>query len=114
MEKAKGAYLGTEVDGKWWKRFTKDNLLARGNGEYWFDDKGFSFLRYFTEKPIFIPAKDIKEVKVGRMHSGRWALGIPILKILWTKDGVNLSSGFISKETRILELQERLRNVIKQ
>jgi hypothetical protein len=114
MEKTKGAYLGTEVGGKWWKRCAKDNLLVRGNGEYWFDDQGLYFLRYFTKEPIFIPSQAIKEVKIGRMHSGRWAMGIPILKILWTKEGVNLSSGFISKEEKAPTFKDNLLKVVKK
>ncbi|PIW87335.1 MAG: hypothetical protein COZ94_05705 [Nitrospirae bacterium CG_4_8_14_3_um_filter_41_47] len=50
MEKNKGLYLGTEINEKWYRRYTKDNLLMRGNGEYWYDDKGFYFLRYCCKK----------------------------------------------------------------
>jgi hypothetical protein len=40
MDKNKGLYLGTEIDQKWWRRYTKEGLFLRGNGEYWYDDKG--------------------------------------------------------------------------
>jgi len=115
MEKNKGAYLGTEIEGIWWKRYTKDNLFARGNGEYWFDEKGLYFLRYFAKEPIFIPSGSIQEVKIGRWHSGRWAMGNPILKIIWVKDGINLSSGFIvsNKIEMSLEFKDSLLKTIK-
>jgi len=43
-ESKKGAYLGTEIDEKWWKGYSKDGLLARGNGKYGFEDDCFFFL----------------------------------------------------------------------
>ncbi|MBI4846252.1 MAG: hypothetical protein HY810_07255 [Candidatus Omnitrophica bacterium] len=109
-----GLYLGTEIDEKWWKRYTKNKLLARGNGKYWYDDKAFYFLRYLTTEPITISLKDIKEFKFGNWHSGRWCFEYPILKIIWLKDGLKLSSGFlISKnnadiEKIITELKNKL------
>jgi hypothetical protein len=33
-EKALGIYFGTEINEKWWKRYTKDKLFMRGNGTY--------------------------------------------------------------------------------
>ena len=32
MLKRVGAYLGTELDETWWKRYRKDGFFARGNG----------------------------------------------------------------------------------
>jgi hypothetical protein len=95
MEKNKGAYLGTEINQKWWKRYTKLEFFSRGNGEYWLDDNGLYFLKFFTRANIFIPFDSIIEVKIGTWHSGRWALGAKILKVVWVKDGLMLSSGFI-------------------
>jgi len=95
-----GLYLGTEIDEKWWKRYTKDGLLARGNGKYWSDDEAFYFLRHFTREPIAIPLKSIAEFKVGAWHSGKWCFGYPILKIIWSKDGKKLSSGFLVSKTK--------------
>lgn len=90
-----GLYLGSEIDEKWWKRYTKDKLLARGNGKYWHDDKAFYFLRYLTKEPITLPFTNIVEFKTGKWHSGRWCFGYPVLKIIWLKDGLRLSSGFV-------------------
>jgi hypothetical protein len=91
----KGHYLGTEIDEKWWKRYRKDKLFARGNGEYWFDDTALYFRRYLTKHPIEIPFTRIIEVKIGKSHAGRWLPGSRVLKLIWEKDGMRLSSGFI-------------------
>jgi len=99
-----GLYLGTEIDEKWWKRYTKDKLLSRGNGKYWDDNETFYFLRYLTKEPITIPFKSITEFKIGNWHSGKWCFGYPVLKITWLKDGLKLSSGFlISKNNEDVE-----------
>ncbi len=99
-----GLYLGTEISEKWWKRYSKNRLLARGNGTFWHDDQAFYFLRYLTREPITIPFKDIVEFKTGKWHAGRWCFGYPILKIIWLRDGLKLSSGFfISKNSEDIE-----------
>ena len=91
----RGLYLGTEIDEKWWKRYLKDGLFARGIGEYWFDESGFYLRRYFTKKPIFIPFSSVLEIKLGKCHAGRWCMGNLVLKIIWQKDNLRLSSGFL-------------------
>lgn len=91
----KGHYLGTEIDEKWWKRYRKDKFFARGNGEYWFDDTAYYFRRYLTKQPIEIPFSRVIEVKIGKTHAGRWLLASRVLKLIWEKDGIKLSSGFI-------------------
>ena len=96
----KGHYLGTEIDEKWWKRYRKDKFFARGNGEYWFDDTALYFRRYLTKHPIVIPFTKIIEVKNGKSHAGRWFLGPRVLKLIWEKDGMKLSSGFIVARSR--------------
>jgi hypothetical protein len=111
----KGLYLGTEVVGKrWFKRYLKDRLFARGNGLYWFGEDGFYFLRYLTRRPIFIRFSDILEITLGTKHAGRWAMGNLIVKIIWRKDGLILSSGFLvskKKENAITlkaDLEEKI------
>jgi hypothetical protein len=91
----KGHYLGTEIDEKWWKRYRKDKFFARGNGEYWFDDTALYFRRYLTRHPIVVPFAKVVKVKIGKSHAGRWLLGARVLKLIWEKDGMRLSSGFI-------------------
>ena len=91
----KGQYLGTEIDEKWWKRYKKDKFFARGSGEYWIDDTGLHFHRYLTKDPIEVPFAKIIEVKIGKSHAGRWLLRSQVLKLIWERDGMKLSSGFI-------------------
>ena len=93
--RSKGHYLGTEIDEKWWKRYRKDKLFARGNGEYWFDETAFYFLRYLTKRPIKIPLSKIRRFEIGKTHAGRWLWRQRALKLIWEKDGLIFSSGFI-------------------
>ena len=91
----KGHYLGTEIDGKWWKRYRKDKMFARGNGEYWFDGSILYFRRYLTRQPIRIDFSKVTEIKIGRSHAGRFLWGSRVLKLIWQQDGEILSSGFV-------------------
>lgn len=106
----KGLYLGTEVGEKWWKRYTRDKFFARGNGKYWFDNSAFYFHRYLTRKPIQIPFDNVVEVKLGRSHAGRWLLRVPVLKIIWKKSDLLLSSGFLVSKNP-LELERILADI---
>jgi hypothetical protein len=110
----RGHYLGTEVDGKWWRRYRGGGFFARGNGTYWADSEAFHFLRYLTRTPLVIPFARVSSVETGARHAGRWCMGIPIVKIVW-EDGVHrLSSGFVvSREGReidgvVSELRSRI------
>jgi hypothetical protein len=91
----KGHYLGTEVDEKWWKRYKKDKFFARGNGEYWYDHTALYFRRYLTKHPIEIPFAKVIESKIGKSLAGRWLVRSRVLKLIWGKGGMGLSSGFI-------------------
>ena len=64
MSKNKRHYFGTEIDGKWWKRYTKNKLFARGAGEYWYDDNSFNFRRYLTQTPRVFHYQDIVESRL--------------------------------------------------
>lgn len=92
--KNRGAYLGTEINEKWWTRYRKDKFFARGSGYYWYDNKGLYFLRFLTKEPIFIPFNSVIEIKLGKWHAGKWALGSFFVKVIWKKDDLKLSSGF--------------------
>jgi hypothetical protein len=115
MMKRVGAYLGTEIDETWWKRYRKDGFFARGSGEYWFEDDVLYFRRYLTKKPIAIPYNGIEEVRVGKWHAGQWRMGKPILKIVWLKNGLRLSSGFVVSRSleETLNLKEELERRLK-
>ncbi len=102
--KQDGHYLGTEVDEKWWRRYTKDKLLARGNGKYWIEQDAFCFHRFFLKSDIRIRFEDVVDIKIGKWHSGRWYIGWPIVKIVWMKEGKRLSSGFVISRDQDLAL----------
>ena len=114
MNQKNGYYFGTEINGKWYRRYMKDGMLARGTGKYWFDEYGLSFLRMLTTNPIVIPFSSMYDVKLGKWHSGRWGQGYSVIKIFWKDNDMKLSSGFIlSKHApEALELVEFLKKKI--
>ncbi len=95
MDKKKAHYLGTECDGKWWKRYREGRFFARGIGEFWQNKEGLYFLKSLTKEPFFIPFNQIIAVKTGKWHAGRWAAGKDVIKILWQRQGQSLCSGFV-------------------
>ena len=97
----KGHYLGTEIDGKWWKRYRRNKFFARGNGRYWLEQDRFCFHRTLTRSPICIPFDRIEKIRIGKWHAGRWCAGLPVLKILWSEEEQRLSSGFVVSRNRI-------------
>ena len=107
MDKARGHYLGTEIDEKWYKRYRQDGFFMRGNGEWWFEEEGLFFRRYLTKQPLVVPFRHIKQVKLGSWHAGKWVIAKRVIKLVWEKDGQTLSSGFIL--TRNKENTERLK-----
>ncbi|OFV79554.1 MAG: hypothetical protein A2W26_07940 [Acidobacteria bacterium RBG_16_64_8] len=116
IEKKRGHYLGTEIDEKWWRRYSKDGLFARGNGEYWMSTSALSFRRHLTDTPIVISLGDVLDVKVGGWHSGRWAGGAPVVKIVWKQSDIRLSSGFVfSRDARETEaLVQEMRSLLER
>jgi hypothetical protein len=114
MERKKGHYLGTIMDHKWWKRYRKSGMFARGNGEYWLGDDGFYFHRYLTEQPFVILWKRISRIEIGKWHAGRWSRGLPVIKLIWTDQKNALSSGFVLNRSKRqsyaiqVELQQRI------
>jgi hypothetical protein len=100
MLKRKGHYFGTEINETWWKRYMKDKFFARGTGEYWYDSHAFRFRRYLTKAPIVLPFDNVIELKTGYWHAGRWGRRNPIIKFIWEKDGIRLSSGFLLSRHR--------------
>ncbi len=110
MEKNKGHYLGTEINEKWWKLYKKNNFFMRGNGNYWYDETGFYFARYWPKEPMFIPFEKVVDIKLKKWHAGRWAMGNLIVAIVWMEDDLKLSSGFIV--SRHKEDASRLRNML--
>lgn len=107
-----GKYFGTEIDEKWWKRYRKNKMFARGNGTFSYDEQSILFLRLVTRTPLAIEFEKILEFKIGKWHAGQWGAGKPILKIVWKKDNQLLSSGF-SLSTESGEIQEVLSELCK-
>ena len=95
MSRRRGHYFGTEIDGKWWKRYRQDGLFARGTGEFWIDGEGLHFRRYLSKRPLVFRFEDIRDVRTGRWHAGQWGLGRPVIKLFWERKGLSLSSGFL-------------------
>jgi hypothetical protein len=99
--KKKGHYFGTEINGKWWKRYRKDKMCARGSGEYWYDGRSFHFRRYLPKAPLVFDFGNLEGIKRGNWHAGQWSGGGTIVKLLWEKDGLRLSSGFLLSRNRL-------------
>ena len=95
-----GLYMGTEIDGKWWKRYKNDGFFARGNGQYNYSEKAFYFYKYLAKEPIVIPLNSIIGFEIGKWHAGKWGAGLPVLKLIWEKDSLLLSSGFLLSKNR--------------
>ncbi len=115
MEKQKGYYLGTEVNHRWWNRYCRRTFFMRGNGTYWFDDRGLFFLRYLTRTPLFIPYELMRGVRFGTSHSGKWVLKEIVVKIDWQMEGLDLSSGFILGDRQVMAaIKEMLEKKITQ
>ncbi|MEM2899527.1 MAG: hypothetical protein QXT63_01935 [Thermoplasmata archaeon] len=97
----KGVYVGTTIDGKWWKRYTRDGFFMRGAGLGEVRNDGFYFRRYLIKKPLFILYSDMIGISLGDWHGGKWAAGRLILKIEWKKEGKEdkkLCSGFLFED----------------
>ena len=95
FEETPGKYFGTEINEKWWKRYTKDKMLARGSGTFSCDERAILFHRKLTKHPIAIEFRHIVGFKAGKWHAGQWGGGAEVLKVLWKREGQKLSSGFV-------------------
>jgi hypothetical protein len=89
-----GSYLGTEVDGKWWRRYRGTGFFARGNGELWTDEAGLHFRKALTRAPLSIAWDEMTAVRLGKWHCGRSGHGRPLLKVDFGRDGKSLTAGF--------------------
>lgn len=92
----------------------RDGFFSRGSGEFWIDDQALYFRRYLTRKPLVIYFADVTGIKTGKWHSGKWAGGALLVKLVWKKSGVVLSSGFIlSRDNQeVARIVTRLRSLI--
>lgn len=94
-----GSYLGTEVDGKWYKRYGAEGFFARGSGEWWFEEDTFCFRRKLLKTPLRIPFAAMTAIRTGAWHSGKWVMRPVVVKVDWELDGHPLSSGFVFAKT---------------
>lgn len=90
----KGNYFGTEVNGKWWKRYRGHGFFARGNGEFSTDETGIHFRKLLTKDPLTIGWGEASGATLGTSHCGRWAMRRPVLKIAFERDDSKLVAGF--------------------
>jgi hypothetical protein len=116
MEDRHGHYLGTEIDGKWWKRYRGTGFFARGNGMYWLNDEALHFQKFLTSSRLRIPYEKMKAITVGTWHAGRWKMGRPIVKVIWEHKGQHLSSGFFisGSESATQHLVRKLKNKMSE
>ena len=108
----KGNYLGTEIDGSWWKRYRAAGFFARGSGEFWMDETGIGFRRLLTEAPLTIPWGDITGARLGTWHAGQWVLGRPILKVDFRRGGRPLCAGFCLSRGRHRDDRQRMEQLV--
>ena len=90
IQKKRGQYLGTRVEHKWWRRYSKGGFFTRGIGEYWIKDGSLFFQHRARQKPIRLPLHNLAEIKICPCKGG-----MPVIKLVWEKDGKWLSSGFV-------------------
>jgi hypothetical protein len=94
IQKKRGQYLGTEIDHKWWQRYSEEGFFTRGTGEYWIKDGTFYFQHQVRQKPIKLPLQDIVEIALHPCNR-RTKIGVmQIIELVWQKDGLWLSSSF--------------------
>ncbi|MGD0659199.1 MAG: hypothetical protein ABSD38_14120 [Syntrophorhabdales bacterium] len=103
--RSSGVYAGTlRPERPWYSRgVTFDGFPDKGPGEYWYDYKGFYFVREGTGTGLVIPAESLIEVTLGLWH-GIFFSRTKILKLLWRRGGEKLSSGFVVKDPEQVRL----------
>ena len=114
IRKKSGHYLGTRIEHKWWRRYTEEGFMTRGNGEYWIADGSLFFQHRARQDPIHLPLCDIVEVALSPCKERAPNIGRPVVHLTWKKDGRWLSSGFIlsssAEETSNLLVHLSIRN----
>ncbi len=98
-----GFYVGTLRMGKPWYMRTMKNAAFpdKGPGEYWYDYKGFYFVREGSGAGLLIPADSLIDVRLGFRHGLAFSRA-RILKLLWRNGTEKLSSGFVIKDPELV------------
>jgi hypothetical protein len=94
-ERRPGRYLGTIVDGRWWKRYRREGFFARGNGEWWLEGRTLCFRRALTTAPIRIDLDALVSTGSGAWHAGHWGGGRTVITLTWEREGRPLTAGFV-------------------
>jgi hypothetical protein len=99
-QKKRGQYLGTKIDHKWWRCYTKEGFFTRGIGEYWIKDGSLFFQHRAQQKPICLPIQNIVEIVLCPCKK-RFRIGTkPVIKLVWKKGDHWLSSSFALSDGR--------------
>jgi len=93
IQKRSGQYLGTKIEHKWWRRYSKGGFSTRGIGEYWIKDGSLFFQQHTKRNPIHLPLQSLIEIKICPCKNKTG--GMPVIKLVWENDGYWLSSSFI-------------------
>lgn len=99
MTEGEGHYLGTEIDGKWYRRFMAPGFFARGKGRWRIADGGLYFKRIMLREELCIPFPAVTGVRRGAWHSGQWLIRKVVVKVDWRHEGQDLCSGFVFGRT---------------
>ncbi len=102
MQTKVGLYVGTEVEGRWWRRYTGGASL-RGATAACGRTGGPS--RYLTADALHSTWSLVHSIQSGAFHSGRWAWGLPIIKVHWKANDESLSFGFMVAGNRTAQLE---------
>lgn len=116
LEQGRGSYLGTVIEGKWWKPYFRDGMLCKAPGRWQLGADGLYFLRLFTRKPLFFPFAAMRGLTVSRSHAGNFVFKPVVISLDWVEGGRWLSSGLVLDRDpdRTLVIAEQIRSRILQ
>ncbi|HDT15401.1 MAG TPA: hypothetical protein ENN55_04245 [Firmicutes bacterium] len=95
MKGRNGSYAGTEAGGKWYSSYTDENFGASFTGLFYADESIIYFKKENSERVLKIPLRSVRRIEKGKLHAGKWLFNSTIVKIVWEKNGMELSSGFV-------------------
>jgi len=94
IQKKRAQYLGTRIAHKWWRRYCQGGFFIHGIGEYWIKDGSLFFKHRTRQEPISLPIRDIVGIILCSRKRRIWGDVVPVIKLVWRKDNVWLSSDF--------------------
>lgn len=103
-------YMGTELDGRWWKPYRGGGFFVKGLGEGRIEGDALVFMRALGKTPFRIPLSRIETVVTGSWHRGQYGGKDRVVKVSWNDNGHRLVSGFAFKsKERAEDLGKTLR-----